>query len=319
MSARVATAPVVIIGAGCIGSAIAYHLGRLGIRGAVVLEKEPFAGAGSTSKAAGGVRAQFSSPINVRLSMLSIAHYARFAEEMGTGPVFFQVGYLFLLSDPACWASFQRQAEMQRGMGLDVRTLTAAQARELVPPLDVGDVLGATFCPQDGLVSPHEVTQGYVARARALGADFRFGCPAEGLDLSGRRVTGVRTASGVIACAAVVNGAGPPAAGGARLGGGGCSVAALRHQGRVGRAGARGGSRGPPRARARGRRDLRRLGRALRDHPGPQRGDRSAAGGGGTVARQRVQRSRRDARPRGRATGGGGDPGRATAGRAAAC
>ncbi|OGF09209.1 MAG: hypothetical protein A2W00_12410 [Candidatus Eisenbacteria bacterium RBG_16_71_46] len=214
-----ATAPVVIIGAGCIGSAIAYHLGRLGIRGAVVLEKEPFAGAGSTSKAAGGVRAQFSSPINVRLSMLSIAHYARFAEEMGTGPVFFQVGYLFLLSDPACWASFQRQAEMQRGMGLDVRTLTAAQARELVPPLDVGDVLGATFCPQDGLVSPHEVTQGYVARARALGADFRFGCPAEGLELSGRRVTGVRTASGVIACAAVVNAAGPHAAGVARWAG----------------------------------------------------------------------------------------------------
>src|SRR4030065_728786 len=66
VSAQVATAPVVIIGAGCIGSATAYHPGRLGIRGAVVLEKEPFAGAGSTSKAAGGVRAQFSSPINVR-------------------------------------------------------------------------------------------------------------------------------------------------------------------------------------------------------------------------------------------------------------
>ena len=72
MSAARETAPVVIVGAGCIGAAIAYQLGRRGVRGVTVLEKEPFAGAGSTSKAAGGIRAQFSTEVSVRVSMLAM-------------------------------------------------------------------------------------------------------------------------------------------------------------------------------------------------------------------------------------------------------
>ena len=206
------TAPVVIIGAGCIGCAIAYWLGRHGVRGVVVLEKEPFAGAGSTSKAAGGIRAQFSTPINVQISMRAVAQFERFAEEMETDPVFFSVGYLFLLSHPEHWAQFQRQADMQRALGLSVSTLTPAQAREIVPELNVDDILGATFCPRDGLGNPHEVTQAYVAQARRLGADFRFGTSARGLTMDRGRVTGVETEQGVIATDWVVNAAGPYAA-----------------------------------------------------------------------------------------------------------
>src|SRR5512138_2734213 len=151
-------APVVVIGAGCIGASIAYHLGRRGVKDVLVLEREPFAGAGSTSKAAGGIRAQFSTPISVRLSQLSVQHFQRFQEELGTEPVFFPVGYLFLLADAPRWEAFQRQAEMQRGLGLPVRTLTPQQALELVPQLRVDDLLGATYCPTDGLGNPHEVT-----------------------------------------------------------------------------------------------------------------------------------------------------------------
>lgn len=198
-------APVVIIGAGCIGASIAHHLGRLGVKGVVVLEKEPFAGAGSTSKAAGGVRAQFSTPINVRMSMLSVSHYLRFADEMGCDPVFFPVGYLFLVSDPAQWQSFRAHADMQRGLGLDVRTLSAAEARALVPELHVDDLVGATFCPTDGLCNPHEITQAYVAGARAGGARFRFSEPAVGLLADGAQVRGVRTAQGEIHAPVVVN------------------------------------------------------------------------------------------------------------------
>jgi sarcosine oxidase subunit beta len=205
-------APVVIIGAGCIGASIAYHLGSRGVKGVVVLEKEPFAGAGSTSKAAGGVRAQFSTPINVRLSMLSVAHYERFAAEMGCDPVFFRVGYLFVVTDEAQWRAFQAQADMQRGLGLDVRALTAAGVHALVPELRVDDVVGATFCPTDGLCSPHEITQAYVAKARAAGARFRFSEPALGLARDGRRVTGVRTASGEIETPMVINAMGAHAA-----------------------------------------------------------------------------------------------------------
>lgn len=206
------TAPVVIIGAGCIGTSIAYHLGRHGVKGVVVLDKEPYSGAGSTAKAAGGIRAQFSSEINVRISMLAIEHFERFAEELETDPVFFQVGYLFLLADPDHWLSFQRQADMQRGIGLDVRTLTPAEAAGIVPGLETSDLLGATFCPRDGLASPHEITQAYERQARRLGARFRFSEPAVGLELQGRRVTGVHTARGTVHAPMVVNAAGPHAA-----------------------------------------------------------------------------------------------------------
>jgi sarcosine oxidase subunit beta len=203
---------VVVIGAGCIGASIAYHLGRRGVKDVVVIEKEPFAGAGSTSKAAGGIRAQFSSPINVRLSMLSVERFRRFDEEMETVPVFFPVGYLFLLGDPGSWASFQRQAEMQRSLGLPVQTLTPEGARQIAPEIRIDDLAGATFCPDDGLGNPHEVTQAYVTQARRLGATFHFGDAARGLVMEKGRVTGVCTSTGRIGASVVVNAAGPHAA-----------------------------------------------------------------------------------------------------------
>jgi sarcosine oxidase subunit beta len=212
MSGLPATAPVVIIGAGCIGASIAYELGRRGVKGVVVIEKEPFAGAGSTSKAAGGIRAQFSTPLNVRISMMSIARFKTFGDEMETDPVFFPVGYLFLLGDAESWVTFQRQAEMQRSLGLPVQTLSPEGAREIVPELNVEDLQGATFCLDDGLGNPHEVTQSYVTRARQLGAVFHFGDAAKGLVMDGGRVTGVRTASSTISAPMVVNAAGPYAA-----------------------------------------------------------------------------------------------------------
>jgi sarcosine oxidase subunit beta len=212
MSATHESAAVVVIGAGCIGTAIAYHLALRGVKDVVVLEKEPFAGAGSTSKAAGGIRAQFSNPINVRISMMAIDAYERFAAEMETDPVFFQVGYMFVLSDAERWERFQHQAEMQRGLGLPVETLSPEGAKARVPELNVEDVLGATFCPRDGLGNPHEITQAFVAQARRRGVEFRFAEPALGIERDGRRIVGVRTNAGTIATPLVVNAAGPHAA-----------------------------------------------------------------------------------------------------------
>lgn len=211
MSGLPASAPVVIIGAGCIGTSIAYELGRRGVKGVVVVEKEQFAGMGSTAKAAGGIRAQFSTPLNVRLSMMSVARFKVFAEEMDTDPVYFPVGYLFLLGDEESWATFQKQAGMQRSLGLPVQTLTPQGAKAIVPELVTDDLLGATFCLEDGLGDPNEVTQSYVKQARRLGAVFRFDESVTGLVMEGNRVTGVRTASGTISTPMVVNAAGPHA------------------------------------------------------------------------------------------------------------
>lgn len=212
MNAGVRTAPVVVIGAGCIGTAIAYHLGRRGVMGVVVVERAIQSGAGSTGKCAGGIRQQFSTEVNVRLAQMSVRAFERFAEEMDTGETFWPVGYLFLLSDEAQWAAFQAQAELQRSLGVPTRTLTAADAQAMVPELDVDGVLGATFCATDGLGDPHMITHGFEAQARALGAKFEFGVEVTGLLTDGAKVTGVRTSQGDIAAPVVVNAAGAWAA-----------------------------------------------------------------------------------------------------------
>lgn len=212
MNAGVQTAPVVVIGSGCIGAAIAYHLGRRGVKGVVVVEREIQSGAGSTGKCAGGIRQQFSSRVNVELAQVSVKYFERFAEEMDTGETFWPVGYLFLLSDEERWAAFQRQAEMQRALGVPTRTLAPADALAIVPELELEGVLGATFCPTDGLGDPHMITHGFETRARALGAKFLFGTEATGLLMDGDRVTGVRTSKGDVSAPMVVNAAGAHAA-----------------------------------------------------------------------------------------------------------
>lgn len=212
MNAGVQTAPVVVIGSGCIGAAIAYHLGRRGVQGVVVVEREIQSGAGSTGKCAGGIRQQFSTEVNVRLAQMSVSYFQRFAEEMQTGETFWPVGYLFLLSDEAQWAAFQRQAELQRSLGVPTQTWTPADAAALVPELNLEGVLGATFCATDGLGDPHMITHGFEQQARALGAKFRFGVEATGLLMDGDRVTGVRTSQGDVSAPVVVNAAGAYAA-----------------------------------------------------------------------------------------------------------
>ncbi len=212
MSPPASRAAVAIVGAGCVGAAIAWHLARRGVTDVVVLEREPFAGSGSTAKAAGGIRAQFSTPINVRISMLAVSQFERFEQEMESPPVFYPVGYLFLLSDPDRWADFRAQVAMQRALGLEVETLSPQEVHARIPELEVDDLVGATFCPTDGLGNPHEVTQAYVAQARRLGVRFEFGRAATGLRVERAKVTGVRTSQGDLEAPMTVNAAGPYAA-----------------------------------------------------------------------------------------------------------
>ncbi len=89
------TAEVVIIGAGIVGSSIAYHLTTAGCRNVIVLERESAAGKGSTGKSMGGVRAQFSTPVNIQMSLYSIPFYASFDERIGHPCDYRPQGYLF--------------------------------------------------------------------------------------------------------------------------------------------------------------------------------------------------------------------------------
>src|SRR2546429_4889856 len=136
------TADVVIVGGGCIGASVAYHLTRRGVTDIVLVEREKVLGTGSTGRNAGGVRHQFSNEANIRLSIESIALIERFADEVGHPIDFHQDGYLFLLSSPSSVETFRRNVALQRRLGVDVEWLDADQAARLAPGLDSAGVLG---------------------------------------------------------------------------------------------------------------------------------------------------------------------------------
>src|SRR5436190_18287864 len=140
------TAEVVIVGGGCMGASVAYHLARLGVTDVVLVERERMLGTGSTGRNAGGVRHQFSNDANIRLSIESIALLERFADEVGQPIDFHQDGYLFLLSSATSVETFRRNVALQRSLGIDVEWLDASEAARRAPGLDASGVIGATFC-----------------------------------------------------------------------------------------------------------------------------------------------------------------------------
>ncbi len=200
-------ADVVIVGGGVIGASIAYHLAARGVRDVVVLERDHL-GSGSTTRNAGGVRLQFSTEINVRLSLRSLPRIERFQEEMGVDPHLRQVGYLFLITEEHDVAPFESSLAMWKRLDVPAQRLDAAGVRGVFPELRVDDLRFATLCMRDGYCDPSSLLNGYVARARDKGVSFREEEPVVGITREGDRVTAVRTPSGEIACATIVNAAG---------------------------------------------------------------------------------------------------------------
>ena len=204
------TADIVIIGAGAVGASIAYHLARRGARDVVVLERE-LVGSGSTSKAAGGIRVQFGTRVEIEFSLRSIEFFKRFDDEMGVPCDYRQEGYLILLFDEPDLARYRKNVALQTSLGAEVRIVTPDEARAIVPELVVDDVMAAAWGPMDGYASPNDVVQAYAARAREGGVKILEGTPATAIELSGDRVVAVRTPEGRIETPLVVNAGGPQA------------------------------------------------------------------------------------------------------------
>src|SRR6266542_2897357 len=204
------TADIVIIGAGAVGCSIAYHLARRGARDVLLLERG-MVGAGSTSKAAGGIRVQFGTRVEIEFSLRSIEFFTRFEDEMGVPCDYRQEGYLILLSDERDLARYRKNVELQTSLGADVRILPPAEARAIVPELRVDDVLAAAWGPMDGYASPNDVVQAYATQARARGVQILEDTPVTAIELDGDRVVAVVTPAGRIETRLVVNAAGPQA------------------------------------------------------------------------------------------------------------
>jgi sarcosine oxidase subunit beta len=204
-------AEVVIIGGGVVGLSIAYHLAKRGMKDVVVLEKESMVGTGSTGRCAGGFRHQFSTEINIKLSLLSISKLQHFAEELGQPIDFHQDGYLFLLQSLKDLESFRRNAALQRGFGIPVEFIGPGDIERVLPKTDltVDDILAATYCTADGVSDPAGVTEGYRRNAQQFGVTIRTDEEVTGIEIDAGRIRGVYTNKGHISTPVVVNAAGP--------------------------------------------------------------------------------------------------------------
>jgi sarcosine oxidase, subunit beta len=203
------TADVVIVGGGCMGCSVAWHLAQRGLTNVVLIEREAQLATGSTGKNAGGVRHQFSHPANISLSIESIAMMAEFETRVGTPIDFHQDGYLFLVAKSANVAAFERNIALQRSMGVDVQWLSPVEAARIAPGIDITGVRGAAWCGADGVADPNGVTLGFAKGAQASGVEIVRDTEVVGVKLNGHRISEVQTTRGSISTPVLVNAAGP--------------------------------------------------------------------------------------------------------------
>ncbi|CCW34929.1 glycine/D-amino acid oxidase, deaminating [Chthonomonas calidirosea] len=204
------TADVVIIGAGVIGASVAHHLATQKVGKVLLVEAQERPGLGSTRYATGGYRAQFSTAINVKLSLLSREKLRSFQEETGIDSGYRPYGYLFLARRPEQMEALRQAMNVQRAAGLsEVREVSVEEIHAINPWVSTEDIVGGTFCPTDGFTRPLQIHEGYLRSAVRSGASLL--CERQVIEIQsdgGQRVRAVRTQRETIETRTVVNAAG---------------------------------------------------------------------------------------------------------------
>ena len=200
-------ADVAIIGAGVVGTSVAFHLARLGSARVLLLEREALPGTGSTAKANGGIRAQFTTDVNVAMSLASMEILDALAPEIGEPPLYRKAGYLFLTGDARRLAAMESAAAFQRARGVAVEVLDADGVRARVP-FAAGPVAGGTFGARDGFIDPGGLTNFFLREASRSGVRTLYGAGVSAIARTGAGFL-LKTGAGDVAAGAVVVAAGP--------------------------------------------------------------------------------------------------------------
>ena len=223
------SADVVIIGGGIVGSSIAYHLTANGCPSVLVIERESAQGKGSTGKSMGGVRAQFSTPVSIQMSLYSIPFYASFEEQLGYPCDYRPQGYLFCATSEKQMAYLRANYAQQVKMGLkNVRVIEGAEINGMFPQMRSDDIIGGTFCSTDGFVDPYSAMIGFMTWATEHGAKLWKNSAVTGVTRGAAGIVSVETTRGAVETRTIVNCAGPWAASVAALAGVDLPVQPLR-------------------------------------------------------------------------------------------
>jgi sarcosine oxidase subunit beta len=200
---------VVIVGAGVIGTSVAYHLAARGVRDVVVLDRGNEPGAGSTPRATGGFRAQFATAADIALSLLSREKLIRFSDEIGVDSGYRPYGYLFIARSEQAMAQLRIANELQHACGLpEARVIDAEEVRRINPAVVDDAIVGGTFCPTDGFIRAMKILGGYFAAAQRLGVRFEFGVTVRGMRIEGDRIAALETSRGDVSADVFINAAG---------------------------------------------------------------------------------------------------------------
>ena len=201
-------ARVVIVGGGIAGCSIAYHLARKGWTDVLLLDKGELT-SGSTWHAAGMVTHFHTSPTIMRMRQYSIRLYRSLQAEPGSAEHWHEVGSLRVASSRDQWLFLRRQVGTARALGLDVDTISPAEALRLFPLMSPDDLHGAMYLPGDGWIDPSGSTTELARRARALGVAVETGVRVTGIERSpDGAIAGVVTDRGRVRAEIVINAAG---------------------------------------------------------------------------------------------------------------
>lgn len=202
---------VVVVGGGIVGLASAYYLAERGAD--VTVCEQGSLGGGATERSAGGIRTQFSTAVNVRLSRASVAVWEAFEDRFAVDIDYRRAGYLFLARESDTADTFAENVAMQNDLGVPSELLSPEEALAHCPELHADRFEAATYCARDGFADPHLALQGFARAARETGAEIRTHTPVTDVRREDGRVVGVTTESegGAVTIDAdvVVNAAGP--------------------------------------------------------------------------------------------------------------
>ncbi|MFA4669013.1 NAD(P)/FAD-dependent oxidoreductase [Pyrococcus kukulkanii] len=194
-------AEIVVIGGGIVGVTIAHELARRG-EDVVVLEKR-FIGSGSTFRCGTGIRQQFNDEANVKVMKRSVELWKKYSEEYNFS--FEQTGYLFLLYDDKEVEEFKRNIKIQNKFGVPTRLITPEEAKEIVPLLDISEIIAASWNPTDGKADPFASTTAFALKAKEYGAKLLEYTEVKGFIIEDGEIKGIKTNRGVIKTGIVVN------------------------------------------------------------------------------------------------------------------